>query len=173
MVEEFHIDVKTFQQQLNWTCGPACVRAVLYYQCGLDLTDRELALILGSDESQGTGDFERGFKLLGLTYRQSNSGTLNKLKEALLKQQLPIIHLVMSNGVGHYMVMTGYDKDNVYLLDPEQGKIVKYGIPFFLGVWKMEERESQTRWFIVVTGKGKNRIDALIQKLLKIQRKIT
>jgi predicted double-glycine peptidase len=170
-MDEYHLDVKPFQQQLSWSCGPASLRTVLYYQYGIDITDRELALVLGSDEN-GTSDFERGLKLLGFSFKQSSFGTLNKLKEVLVQHHLPIVHLVMSDGVGHYMVMTGYDNDHVYLSNPSTGKIVKYGIPFFLGVWKIEERETQTRWFLAITGKTKNRIDALVQKLKKVQKKV-
>lgn len=170
-MDEFHIDVKPFKQQLRWSCGPASLRTVLYYQYGIDITDRELAIVLGSDEN-GTSDFSRGLKLLGFNYDESNRGTFNKLKEYVIQNYLPLVHLVMSDGVGHYMVMTGYDEEHVYLSDPSSGKIIKYGIPFFMGVWKIEERETQTRWFIVVTGKSKDRIGSLIQKLKKIQGKI-
>jgi predicted double-glycine peptidase len=166
-----YLDVKSFQQQLRWSCGPASLRTVLYYQYGLDLTDRELALLLGSNEN-GTSDFATGLKTLGFTYKQSSAGNLNKLKKELANHRLPIVHLVMSDGQGHYMVVVGYDDDNVYLSDPGTGKIIKYGIPFFLGVWKIEERETQTRWFIVVTGKSKHQIGSLIRKLQNVQRKM-
>lgn len=172
MVEEFHIDVKPFKQQLSWTCGPASLRTILYYQYGLDLTDRELSLVLGSNEN-GTSDFAYGLKTLGFTFKQSSHGNLNKLKKALGRHQLPLVHLVMSDGIGHYMVVTGYDADSVYLSDPSSGKIIKYGIPFFLGVWKIEERETQTRWFLVITGKIKHQINSLIRKLGNIQRKMS
>lgn len=171
--ETYQIDIKPFEQQLNWSCGPSSLRAVLYHLYGLDLTDRELALVCGSNEN-GTDElnFQLGLKTLGFKFKQSDKGTLNKLKAWLVKGTPPIVHLVMNDGGGHYMVFAGYDKENVYLSDPATGKIVKYGIPFFLGVWKEEELETQTRWFLVVTGYTKNKIGSLIKKLKHIKEKV-
>lgn len=112
-------------------------------------------------------------KTLGFTFKQSSAGSLNKLKKELANHRLPIVHLVMSDGQGHYMVVVGYDDDNVFLSDPASGKVIKYGIPFFLGVWKIEERETQTRWFLVVTGKTKHKISSLVRQLGNIQRKLS
>lgn len=172
-LDTFHVDVKPFEQQLNWSCGPASMRIVLYHEYGLDLTDRELAIVCGSNEN-GTDElnFHLGFKTLGFKFKESDKGNLNKLKTWLVKGALPIVHLVMEDGGGHYMVFCGYDKDDVYLSDPAQGKTIKYGIPFFLGVWKEEELETQTRWFLVITGYTKNRIGALIKKLKHIKEKV-
>jgi len=165
-------DVKPFKQQTRWSCGPASLRTVLYYQFGLDFTDRELAVVLGTTEN-GTSDFEYGLKILGFDFKQSDHGNFNKLKKALAKHQLPIVHVVMKDGIGHYMIVTGYDDMDVILSDPFTGTIVKYGIPFFLGVWKIEERESSTRWFLVVTGRSKHKVQALIRQLQNIQRKLS
>jgi predicted double-glycine peptidase len=133
------------------------------------LTDRELGIVFGSGDD-GTSDFEKGLKLLGFRYKQTDKGTLNKLKSWLLRDYLPVVHVVVKDGCGHYMVVVGYDKENVYLVDPANGEIVKYGIPFFLGIWKIEEGETQTRWFLVITGKSKNRINALIKRLRNIKK---
>ena len=169
----FNIDIRSFQQQFDWSCGPAALRTVLYYQFGIDLTDRELSLVCGSNES-GTDElnFETGLKILGFKYKQNNKGTLSKLKNYLIQSKLPIVHLVMQDGVGHYMIFCGYDVDNVYLSDPIQGKIVKYGTAYFMGIWKEEEKETQTRWSIVITGKANSKIAATINKLKHIKKKI-
>jgi len=172
-LEKFNVDVKPFEQQLTWSCGPASLRTVLYHHYTLDLTDRELALVCGSNEN-GTDElnFERGLKILGFKFKQYERATLNKLKAWLIKGYLPIVHMVMSDGGGHYMVFCGYDENNVYLSDPAKGKIVSYGIPFFLGVWKEEELETQNRWFLVITGYTKNKIGALVKKLKHIKQKV-
>ena len=70
------------------------------------------------------------------------------------------------------MVFCGYDNNEVYLCDPLHGRIVKYGIPYFMGVWKEEENETQTRWSIVITGKTKSKIVATINKLKHIKKKM-
>ena len=171
--DKFNIDVKPFEQQFVWSCGPSALRIVLYYQYGYDLTDRELSLLCGSTEN-GTDElnFEMGLTVMGFKYKQSNSGTLNKLKSLLAQYKLPIVHLVMQDGVGHYMVFIGYDAENVYLSDPATGKNIKYGISFFLGIWKEEEAETQTRWYLVVVGRSKVKIGAMISRLKHIEKKL-
>jgi len=170
---EFKIGARAFPQTYNWSCGPSALRTVLYYQYGINLTELEIALVSGAN-STGMDDvnFEIGLRNLGLRFKQTSNGTLNKLKSFLIKHKLPILHLVMSDGGGHYMVFVGYDAENVYLADPAQGKIIKYGIPFFLGIWKEEEGETQTRWFIVLTGSKKNKILTTINKLKGIKKKL-
>lgn len=171
--DKFNIDVKPFEQQFKWSCGPAALRTVLYYQYGYDLTDRELSLVCGSTEN-GTDElnFELGLRVLGFKYKQSHSGNLNKLKNLLAQYKLPIVHLVMQDGVGHYVVFIGYDEENVYLSDPDTGKNIKYGIAFFLGIWKEEEAETQTRWYLVVVGRSKIKIGPMISKLKRISKKV-
>lgn len=173
VTEKHIIDVKSHQQQYLWSCGPSALRTVIYYSYGVDITDNELSILCGSNED-GTNElnFERGLRLLGFKFKQSNSGSLGKLKAWLLKGYLPIVHLVMSDGVGHYMVFVGYDVDNVYLSDPAKGKVISYGISYFLGIWKEEELETQTRWYIVIVGKSKDKISNYIKKLKRIQIKI-
>lgn len=172
ILDKYVIQVKPFEQQTSWSCGPASIRTVLFHDYGIDLTDRELGLMFGSSDKNGTSDFEYGLKMMGFKFRQTDHGTLNKLKSSILKGYLPIIHIVMSDGGGHYVVVCGFDNECVYISDPAIGKIVKYGIPFFMGIWKEEETEEQTRWFLIITGYTKNRINTLIKKLKNIKRKI-
>jgi len=170
---EFKIGIRTFSQSYDWSCGPAALRSVLYYQYGINITELEIALVSGANSTgMDEANFEIGLKNLGLQYKESNSGTLNKLKEFLIKHKLPIVHIVMKDGCGHYLVFVGYDKENVYLADPSAGKIITYGISFFLGIWKDEERETQTRWFIVITGTRKSKIKTTINKLKRIDKKL-
>lgn len=171
---EFKIGIRTFAQNYDWSCGPAVLRSALYYQYGINLTELEIALVSGATfNGMDETNFEIGLKNLGLKYKESSKGTLNKLKSFLIKHKLPIVHVVMKNGLGHYLLFVGYDKESVYLSDPSEGKIVKYGIPFFLGIWKEEEGETQTRWFIVITGTKKSKIKSTITKLKRIDKKLT
>lgn len=91
----------------------------------------------GADEYNLTN----ALTVLGFKYKMGLHGTFVKLKSILEEGQTPIVHLVMHDGIGHYMVFTGYDEQNVYLADPAKGKIIKYGIPFFMGVWKTKRRK--------------------------------
>jgi ABC-type bacteriocin/lantibiotic exporter with double-glycine peptidase domain len=164
------LDVKPFRQQQRWTCGPAAVRTVLYYQFGLDLTDTELSVVLATNRN-GTSDFD-GLKTLGFTFKESSAGNFKKLKKEIDRHRLPIVHILTPEG-GHYVVVVGYDDDNIYVSDPETGKIVKHDHDWFFRIWHTEEHNKWIPWFLVITGRKKHRIASLIRQLTNVQRKLT
>jgi predicted double-glycine peptidase len=172
---ENHLDLKVhpYEQIKKWSCGPVALRILIRYMSGIKLTEEDMILLTGATEG-GSDEYNlmRALDILGFKYSQSDHGTFNRLKKHLQEGQPPIVHLVMNDGGGHYMVFCGYDEENVRLADPATGKIVKYGIPFFLGVWKVEEGESQTRWYLAITGRGADRFDSLIQRIKRIQKKV-
>lgn len=171
--KELYLPVYPIKQSFKWDCGAAAFRILVRYLYGLQLTAQDAILLTGSTES-GADEFNmtRALDAIGLRYSQSEKGTLNKLKKHLQEGQPSIVHLVMADGGGHYMVFSGYDTENVFLADPFTGKTVKYGIPYFLGVWKVEEGETQTRWYLVVVGRVEDKITSLIQRYKRIQKKV-
>jgi ABC-type bacteriocin/lantibiotic exporter with double-glycine peptidase domain len=165
--------VKPIEQSVEWDCGPTALRIVLKYQFALKLTAQEMITLTGATEG-GADEYNlmRALDILGFKYRQSERGTFGKLKHVLADGQIPIAHIILRDGVGHYVVICGYDEENVYFADPSSGKIVKYGIPFFLGVWKVEENETQTRWYLAVTGYGGDKLDSVLARYKRIQKKV-
>lgn len=160
-------------QSKKWDCGPTALRIVLQYQFGLKLTAKDTLQLTGVTMN-GADEYNltNALTVLGFKYKMGLHGTFVKLKSILEEGQTPIVHLVMHDGIGHYMVFTGYDEQNVYLADPAKGKIIKYGIPFFMGVWKAEEKETQTRWYLAVTGYSGDKIDGTIKRYKRIQKKL-
>jgi ABC-type bacteriocin/lantibiotic exporter with double-glycine peptidase domain len=169
------LPVRAIEQEYKWNCGTTALRIAMKYQFGLKLTANDMILLCGATES-GTDEynFMKGLDALGFKYRQTNRGTFNQLKACLQDGQVPILHLVMEDGGGHYMVFCGYDDENqcVWLADPAKGKVLKYGSSFFLGVWKVEEKETQTKWFMVITGHVGDKLDSTIQNFKRIQKKV-
>jgi ABC-type bacteriocin/lantibiotic exporter with double-glycine peptidase domain len=171
------LPVRAIKQSYGWDCGPTALRIVLKYQFGLKFTANDMILLTGTTEG-GTDEYNliRALDILGFKYHQSNNGTYSQLKAVLQNGQLPIVHLIEQDGVGHYMVFCGYDDEEqfVYLADPapSKGKIVKYGTSFFLGVWKIEEKETQTKWFMYVTGNVGDKFDSMLKSIKRIQKKV-
>jgi len=165
--------VKPYEQTLKWSCGPVALRTLIRYVSGVKLTEQDMVLLTGATEG-GADEYNlmRALDSLGFRYTQSDHGTFNRLKKHLQDGQPSIVHLVMNDGGGHYMVFCGYDEENVRLADPATGKILKYGIPFFLGVWKVEEGETQTRWYLSITGRGPDKFDSLVQRIKRISKKV-
>lgn len=173
--DKLDLPVKAIEQSYKWDCGPTALRTALKYQFGLKLTANDMILLTGATEG-GSDEFNlmKALDILGFKYKQTNAGTYNHLKASLQEGQPPIVHCVMEDGGGHYMVFCGYDeeKQTVRLADPGKGKVVTYGTPFFLGIWKVEEKETQTKWFISITGHVGDRFDSMIQTIKRIQKKV-
>ena len=172
--KELYLPVYPIKQSFKWDCGATAFRILVRYLYGLKLTAQDAILLTSSTES-GADEFNitRALDVIGLRYSQSSTnGTLNKLKKHLQQGQPSIIHLVMADGGGHYMVFSGYDEENVFLADPFTGKTVKYGIPYFLGVWKVEEGETSTRWYLTIIGRVEDKITQTIRRLKRIQKKV-
>lgn len=167
------LKVRPIEQVQKWSCGPTALRTLIRYASGIRLTEQDLIILSGTTEN-GADEYNlmRALDIIGFKYTQSDKGTWNRLRKHLRDGQPPIVHLVMLDGGGHYMVLVGYDEENVFLADPATGKIIKYGLSFFLGVWKVEEGESQTRWYLAITGRGADRFDSLIQRIKRIQKKV-
>ena len=171
---ELILDVRALPQAYKFDCGPTALRIVLQYQFGLKMTAKDMIFLTGATKDYGSNEIQlkNALSLLGFKWKESDRGTLNSLKNLLQDGQPPIVHLVMHDGTGHYMVFAGYDEENVYLADPAKGKVLKYGIAYFFGVWKVEEEETNTRWYLAITGYVGDKITQRINKLKRIQKKV-
>ena len=167
------LKVRPYAQQKRWSCGPVALRTLIRYTSGIKLTEEDMILLTGATEG-GADEYNlmRALDILGYKYTQSENGTFNRLKKHLQDGQPSIVHIILRDGIGHYMVFCGYDEENVRLADPSTGKIIKYGLPFFLGVWKVEEGETQTRWYLSITGRGPDKFDSLMQRIKRISKKV-
>lgn len=170
---ELILPVRSIEQSEKWDCGPTALRIALRYQFGLKLTAQDIIFLTGAT-GEGADEYNliRALDMMGFRYSESSFGTLNRLKKQLQLGHPSIIHVVVSDGVGHYAVFTGYDSDNVYLADPASGKTIKYGIPYFLGVWKLEEGETNTRWYLSISGHIGDRFDSALRRLKRITKKV-
>ena len=169
-----YLKVKPLKQNLPWNCGPTALRIVLKSQFGLNLTQRDVDLLTGVTED-GASEYNlmRALDMLGFKYEQTNDGNLNHLQDCLRNEQLPIVHIVVKTGEGHYVVVIGIDEENVTVIDPYVGQKLIFGIAYFLGIWKVEENESQTRWYMVATGINTyNKFDMILNHYIRIRKKL-
>jgi len=171
--ERIEVKVRPIEQLFTFNCGPTALGIILSSQYGLDLTQRELNILTGVTPD-GTSEHHliRALKILGFKYEEGSKGTLQKLRDYLRVGLAPMVHMVLADGGGHFVVVTSIDDTNVRVADPRDGTIAQYGIPFFLGVWKEEAKDNSTPWYLAVTGISTNKIDNLISKLKRIKKKV-
>jgi predicted double-glycine peptidase len=172
--ERILLEVKSIEQQYKYNCGPTALLICLNYQYGLPLTQRDVNLLTGVTPD-GCSEYHlfRALDILGFKYEESCKGTLSKLLDYLKRNIVPIVHIVLEDGGGHYVVIVGMDEEFVYLADPRTGTIIKWGIPFFLGVWKEEAKDNSSPWYLAVIGKSSHqKLDSLINKFKRIRKKL-
>jgi len=121
----------TIKQRDISDCGAACLASVAaHYNLHLPVTRiRQLA---GTDK-QGTS-------VLGLIEAAENLGFLAKGAKgtlaSLIKIPLPLIaHLILENGLNHYVVIYKVSKRGILIMDPGEGRMLKKNIEEFLKEW--------------------------------------
>jgi len=173
-VDDLHLlPVKAIEQNYAYNCGPTALLISLRFQYGLPLTQRDMNLLTGvTPDGCSEHHLIRALDTLGYKYKETGKGTLSQLRGYLRKNIAPIVHIVLEDGGGHFVVVCGISDEQVYLADPRTGTIVKWGIPFFLGVWKEEAKENSTPWYLAITGQvSPQRFDSLINRLKRIRKK--
>lgn len=113
--------VGTHQQETEWTCSAACLRAALMH-LGYDLPEADLASVIGAREGRGaeTTDIVNAVKKLGMESWEQSFRSLDVAKE-VLSQGIPIIADIQSfnnPGKGHYVLLSGYNERGFMMMDP-------------------------------------------------------
>jgi len=128
------LSVRPFRQKSGF-CGAASLKIVLDYY-GVEKSEAELVRLSGSTVEKGVSakGIIAAAKKLGFKAFHRDFSTISQLKQ-LLGKGIPVIVDWFSTDDGHYSVAAGIDKRNVYLQDPELGKVRKMPIEFFNRVW--------------------------------------
>ncbi|HPR33955.1 MAG TPA: peptidase domain-containing ABC transporter, partial [Prolixibacteraceae bacterium] len=123
---------KTFIHQLDQTdCGVACLQSILRFHGGYCSMERLREL---------SGTSKQGTTLLGLYQAANQLGLQAQGYEAdfsgLKKMVGPVIlHVIMDNGLNHFVVCYGYEKDHYLIGDPGKG-IDFYSEKALSDIWK-------------------------------------
>lgn len=134
------------RQKNNWSCGEAVVRTVFQFHGAAG----KLPLASPIDGADPRG-LEAALWRAGLSV-QSGSMDLDDLRHHTRKGR-PIVALVTSEGVGHYVVVGGLHRGWVYFQDPLRGAVRQKAEAFELS-WKDVDRFGvrYVRWGISVEG---------------------
>ncbi|KKQ07996.1 MAG: hypothetical protein US18_C0004G0008 [Parcubacteria group bacterium GW2011_GWB1_36_5] len=140
------LPVKPFQETLHGSfCGPAVIKMVLDYY-GIEKTEAEIAVVANKNDDLGISDqdIKRVIESFGLKVEIKNLAIFEDIK-SVLDKDAPVIVDWMTRGRadydeddladGHYSVVVGLDEENIYLQDPEVGRMRKLLKEDFIRVW--------------------------------------
>jgi len=140
------LEIKPFQETLQGGyCGPASLKMVLAYY-GVDKDEEEIAVKCGRDPDLGTDDesIKKTAESYGFKVEIQNEASFDDIRRWLDKK-VPVIvnwftrgHSDGNDSVvpdGHYSVVVGLDEENIYLQDPEIGKMRTLTRDDFIRVW--------------------------------------
>lgn len=145
-MDKIILDVKPFQETLHGGyCGPATLKILLSYY-GLEKSEEELAQLCGIDKHLGIDDqaIKKVAEQLGFKVEIKNFADYSDM-QSWLKKGVPVIVNWFTRGRsdygdsvvadGHYSVVMGLDDENIYLQDPEIGKMRTIARSEFMKVW--------------------------------------
>lgn len=129
------LKVKPFSQKSSF-CGPASLKMVLDY-FGIKKSEKELAKLSGCSKSKGVEaeSLLKAAQKLGLKGFIKDFSKIKDIKKYVVKKKIPVIVDWFSEDEGHYSAVVGIDNKNIYLQDPELGKVRKLKIQDFKRIW--------------------------------------
>ncbi|MDO8563558.1 MAG: cysteine peptidase family C39 domain-containing protein [Nanoarchaeota archaeon] len=136
------IKLKPFKQSRGY-CGPASLKMVLSAY-NIEKTEDYLAKLMKTSRKNGCKEenivkLAKSLKFKAFIKKHSS---INEIKK-LTRQSIPVIvNWFSPEEAGHYSVVIGFKKDNIFLADPHFGKIVKHKTKWF-----------EERWFDLVNNK--------------------
>jgi len=129
------LPVELFKQSEGF-CGPASLKMILGYY-GTKKTEDELADLIGATREYGCdpADIVTAAEKVGFTAQYKEGSSIEEIT-SLIDQKVPVIVQWFSpEENGHYSVISGYEGDNLVMVDPLTGSIRKIVSQDFLNRW--------------------------------------
>ncbi len=145
------IELTATKQEKDYTCAPASLRSVLKYH-GVNLEEEILEELCGTTTENGTSreGLSKAVESLGLSHYSKQNATIEDIIEKI-DEGLPVMvnYFLPEINEGHYSVVVGYDKDNLYIMDVQNGREIKYPKAQFEKNWLSKRYGS--RWMMAVS----------------------
>mgnify|MGYP001120390021 CR=1 FL=1 len=115
------LNIHPFRQKSGY-CGPASLKMVLGF-LGVKITEKKLAELSGCSRTRGIGaeGLVRAARELGFRARVKDFSDLKDVEEWVNRRKIPVIVDWFAFEGGHYSVVSGIDRENIYLEDPGLG----------------------------------------------------
>jgi predicted double-glycine peptidase len=135
-------DFKYLEQPDQITCGPTSA-TMLLKTYGKDVTLKDVKGKTKTQWFKWKGEpvgmtspdmIASALTKLGVKSRMKR-GNLNQIKYYVSQNRPPIVLLRSGNVYWHYVVVIGYDKNNIIVADPGSGKREVMKVEHFVGAW--------------------------------------
>ncbi len=129
------LNINPFRQRPG-CCGPASLKMVLGY-FGVKLTEKKLSELSGCKKSRGIGaeGLVHVARELGFRAKITDFCNLKDIEEWVNQKKIPVIVDWFAFEGGHYSVVSGIDKENIYLEDPSLGHRRAMKLTTFKRLW--------------------------------------
>lgn len=129
------LNITPFRQKPGY-CGPASLKMVLDY-FGVKITEKKMVEITGCTITRGV-DAEglvRAARELGFHATINDFSDLKDIGDWVNRKKIPVIVDWFAFEGGHYSVVSGIDKENIYLEDPSLGHRRAMKLTTFKRLW--------------------------------------
>jgi predicted double-glycine peptidase len=134
------IKIRPFGQK-NYSCGPACLKAVFDYW-GVAVSESEIADIAGTSRNGTSIDgLVKASRHFGFDALVKRNASLDDLR-GYIGRDIPVIVAWFLKDDGHYSVVVDINKNNIVLSDPALKRPFVYG-----NTRKMSCQKFQRLWF--------------------------
>ncbi len=129
------IKLNPFRQKPGF-CGPASLKMVLEYY-GTKRAEDELSKLCGRKDGEGTEilGIVKAAKGLGFRAELIEGADLQTLTEWVEEKGIPVIVEWFSTYTSHYSPVVGVTEKNVWLMDPDIGKVCRLSHKRFNTIW--------------------------------------
>ena len=129
------LNITPFRQKPGY-CGPASLKMVLGF-FGVKITEKRLVEISGCARSRGVKaeGIVQAARKLGFHAKIKDFSDLKDINEWVNRKRVPVIVDWFAFKGGHYSVVSGIDKENIYLVDPSLGHHRALKLTTFKRLW--------------------------------------
>ena len=129
------LNITPFRQTPGY-CGPASLKMVLGF-FGVKITEKKMVEISGCSKTRGirAEGLVRAARKLGFHAKIKDFSDLKDIKEWVNNKKIPVIVDWFAFEGGHYSVVSGIDKENIYLEDPSLGHRRALKLTTFKRLW--------------------------------------
>ncbi|MFH1585422.1 MAG: cysteine peptidase family C39 domain-containing protein [archaeon] len=127
------LKLKPFQQKPDF-CGQACLK-IVFENFGVELSEKEIVKgVKCGKKGAEAEDLLKFSKKLGFRGFVKDFSSLSDIRK-YIKKKIPVIVEWFYDDDGHFSVVSGIDRENIYLQDPDLGHTRAMSLKLFRRLW--------------------------------------